>query len=353
MAAEAALGLEAASIAAHCIELIHMISKAVIKSRRFKKECAQLSSDAVLLLGILEKNRSVLKELDVTRPLTKCLTDCLVFVIQCQEWGPVSVFIEVVFRNRYPKLSRELRKWIMHFNTEIGVCTWQMKSNRQVEGLSALDRFRSEWRDETQKESNRRSEFYGDIRAFEDYMAQIDRVDLSAVRNLRDVVPHFSEYDRRLSLRDEGGQIRGTMADAGPIICHVLEEAELGGWAKLPKIIHIYTKLSARLQVQKLYGILEKGVQRYAIMEDLSLLPTLASMVENGEMLSLTDRLRIAWEIANTIAYLHQVGILIKSLSDTTVSLKTVANEIRPIITDLESARLVAVHNSLCLPAYR
>ena len=119
--AEAGLALGGTSMALHSIELIYKIISAVAKVHRFKKECSQLSNHAVLLLGVLEKNKSSLKDLDVTDPLNECLTDCLLFVIECQEWGRFSVFLEVTFRNRYPKLRRELSKWVIYFNTETGV----------------------------------------------------------------------------------------------------------------------------------------------------------------------------------------------------------------------------------------
>jgi hypothetical protein len=191
-------------------------------------------------------------------------------------------------------------------------------------------------------ETNDRKDLYGGMREFKALVSKLNRSDLTDRTKLEDIVPHFNEHDRRLSLSDTDGRVHGTMEGVGPIICYKLEEAELGSWAKLPKIIHIYAKLSARSQVQSLYGILDKSSRKYAIMEDVSSLQTLASMVQARNLPPRsTDRVRIAWEIANTVAYLHQVGILLKSLSDSSVSIKEVQNEIRPIVTDLESARLV------------
>lgn len=113
--------IQTVEAAAALMLLVHKIIKAVQHARRFKKECRQLSGSSTLLLGILEKNRSVLERLDVRQQLNRCLKDCLDFVIQCQDWGRVTVFLEVVFRNRYPRLKHELDHWISYFNAEVGV----------------------------------------------------------------------------------------------------------------------------------------------------------------------------------------------------------------------------------------
>jgi hypothetical protein len=114
----AELVLEATDIA---VGVIERIVRAIIAARRFKKECKDLGNQVALLRGMLEKNKSALEKMDVPGYLTDCLSKCLVFVIQCQDWGRVSVLVEVVFRHRYPKLKGELNQWINYFNAETGV----------------------------------------------------------------------------------------------------------------------------------------------------------------------------------------------------------------------------------------
>lgn len=156
--------------------------------------------------------------------------------------------------------------------------------------------------------------------------------------NIRNAVPHYSEHDRRLNLySNNADQLRGTLEGVGPIICHEIQGI---GSLKLPKIIRIYRMISERVQVQGFYGVLERSGSTYSIMQDLESEPTVAS----GTLLSISLRLRAAYEIASTMAYLHQVGILLKSLSDTTVSIQML-DEPRPVITDLESARSVLTRN--------
>ena len=177
------------------------------------------------------------------------------------------------------------------------------------------------------------------------------RQDISAIKqnffsraNIRDLVAHYNEYDRRINVHYDGHNIlRGTLDNEQLITCFEYRDTGIGALPNLPRIAHIYNRISARVQLQGFYGIYETAGRKYSIMEDLSSWPTLSSSIQQVAIPSLLTRLRMAYEIANTMAYLHQVGMLLKSLSDATVYLKVVNGEEKPIITDLESARLVLI----------
>jgi len=168
-----------------------------------------------------------------------------------------------------------------------------------------------------------------------------------------DLVPHYNEHDRRIYVKsDPDGQLRGLLQEKKPIICQDMEGEGISAWPApgVTRIAHIYHRLSQRIQVQSFYGIYEEANRKYAIMEDLSDASTLNSAVRNPtEPVSVSVRLHLVLDLANTMAYLHRVGILLKSMSDSTVFLKLVNGEYRPIITELEAARLV---NDLSIHTY-
>jgi hypothetical protein len=105
------------------VSVVGKIISAAKKVVRFKRECRQLASESTLLSALLEKNKSVLNQVEVVQQLNACLSNCLDFVIQCQEWSKVTVALEVTCRHRYPELKHELQRWTFSFNTQVNVST--------------------------------------------------------------------------------------------------------------------------------------------------------------------------------------------------------------------------------------
>lgn len=214
--------------------------------------------------------------------------------------------------------------------------------------MTSLQDFRTEMDNETKRASEQRVKFYDELRSIGNDVSKIKQMSLGTVADVLDTIPHFSEYDRRINiLQDVGGQLRCNLSEIGPIVCYEMDESELGAWPKLHKIIQVYSRISERVQVQGFYGILQKGPNKYAMLEDISSEPTLASAIASSALPSISVRLRMAYDIASTMAYLHQVGMLLKCLSDTTVILKMKNGEVQAMITNLESARLVVLRISL------
>lgn len=203
-------------------------------------------------------------------------------------------------------------------------------------------------KDDRKEAYEQRAQVHNELRSIKEDVVEIKRETIavaSTVRslpdpvNLRDLVPHFNEYDRRLTLKNTSVGLMGSLHGVGRVMCFELDETELGH--RFPRVIHVYSRIAARVNVQGFYGILEKSGRKYAIMEDLSTEMSLDATLQVGALPSLSARLRVAFELANTMAFLHRAGLLLKSLSGTTVVLKMIDGEIRPVITDLESARLV------------
>ena len=195
--------------------------------------------------------------------------------------------------------------------------------------------------------SNQRAQFHEELRSIKSDVVQIKtetRAAISVTRELpvplQTLVRHFTEHDRRLSLNEERkDQITGVLENVGPIVCLKINEAGLG--TNLPRVVHVYSRIAARVQVQGFYGTLEKGGNKYAVMEDLGSASNLEVAIKNASLSKLCDKVRVAYELAITMAYLHQAGLLLKNLCDNTVFVRVVGGKPRPTITDLESARLV------------
>jgi serine/threonine protein kinase len=170
----------------------------------------------------------------------------------------------------------------------------------------------------------------------------------------------FSETDPRLNLElapgaqpHDGMKGRLHIPDAGDVRClEIVDENSTAG-VQLPRLINIYSRISQRTAASTFWGVLEHSGKRYAVMESLDGATRLEDALSSGGFaeLDLVGRLRFAWEICNAVAYFHSVNILLKSLSSQNVYVRPAkggSRHIRPILTDLESARLV--RNSFVLP---
>ena len=109
--------------------------------------------------------------------------------------------------------------------------------------------------------------------------------------------------------------------------------------------VEVYKRISVGALVQSFYGICERNGKKYAVMEDLRNQPTLAVAIKSNLLPNDSPtRTRIAYDLANTLAYLHSVGIIIKSMSDDNVVLRKLdGGNFQPCLTNLETARMVRV----------
>ena len=108
---------------------------------------------------------------------------------------------------------------------------------------------------------------------------------------------------------------------------------------ELPNIADNYKKISKRIWFQSFWDIFEISGERYSIMDDLSSSKRLFSAIEYEGAASPVNRLQMAYGSANAITYLHQVGIILKGLTDATIYVKVRDGMTIPTITDLESAQ--------------
>jgi hypothetical protein len=116
-----------------------------------------------------------------------------------------------------------------------------------------------------------------------------------------------------------------------------------------PRLVSIYAGLSSALHVEEFFGILKTPAGEYAVLEDLeaaSEVFPIKKVVSLERFVSATElsKLRACYEIANTVAYLHSVHVVVKVISDDFVFLRFAEDQLAPIFSNLECAR-----NVLCL----
>jgi serine/threonine protein kinase len=153
----------------------------------------------------------------------------------------------------------------------------------------------------------------------------------------------FQESDERLKLTPDGPGFSGTFGGRAIVLANVNEdEMKIGRSGS--RHVEVYKRISVGALVQSFYGICERNGKKYAVMEDLRNQPTLAVAVKSNLLPNDSPtRMRIAYDLANTIAYLHSVGIIIKSMSDDTVVLRRLdGGTFQPCLTNLETARVVS-----------
>lgn len=152
----------------------------------------------------------------------------------------------------------------------------------------------------------------------------------------------FRRGDPRLKIigKENSSDYSAVLQDVGPVICKEIKSDEIReGWGS--RHAEIYRCISKGTLVQSFYGIAELDGIRYAVMEDLRNDQTLAAAIESHDFEPLA-RIHFAYELANTVAYLHSVGIIIKNLSDINVVVIKLGGRLQPRLANLEQARTVS-----------
>lgn len=112
-----------------------------------------------------------------------------------------------------------------------------------------------------------------------------------------------------------------------------------------PKLVQIYATLSGSVSIQRLFGILQMSPNiSYAVMEDLEESPFLP-LTRSFELLAATpfiQRLRICYDLALTVAVLHDTKRVIKVLSDSSIYLRDDNGQLTPVLANLADSRLVS-----------
>lgn len=150
----------------------------------------------------------------------------------------------------------------------------------------------------------------------------------------------FREGDPRLDLSREDTSVLAGSFQGQPVLCLPVSTSQIDS-RQGPRLVSIYSKLSANTLVHPFYGIAEREGRLWAVMRDLRHGKVLGLSLNDSDFKELKARLMIAFDIAHTVAYLHAAEILVKNLSDVDVVLIKEKERWKPILTNLERARFV------------
>jgi hypothetical protein len=113
---------------------------------------------------------------------------------------------------------------------------------------------------------------------------------------------------------------------------------------RLPHIVQIYQQMGNVALIQELYALADFQGSKYALVEDVESYRCIEDAATEGKLSEYTElqKLRFAYELATTVSTLHQAGVLLKSLSDTSIVIVEMGeSNIRPKLTGLSQARMV------------
>jgi serine/threonine protein kinase len=184
----------------------------------------------------------------------------------------------------------------------------------------------------------------------EDFVAvatQLQRWDQQLSRGQRDEflksIPVLSTQEIVLDECEGYKERRGSLKSGEGVVLTPLPHR----W-EVPRLISIYAMLSRSVNVQRLFGVFHDPSGDYAVMEDLEGSPfvLLSKALSDNQIAgsTRTQRLRLCYEIALTVAYLHSVNIVVKVISDTSIYLRNSDTGFIPVLTNLGQARAV-LHN--------
>lgn len=149
--------------------------------------------------------------------------------------------------------------------------------------------------------------------------------------------------------KSDGKPLRGEYQGNPVLLQEILRSNSVSDG--LPRVVRLYRDMAEVAQIQRLYGVAEESGVLFAVVEDMDRHIRLAQALEDGTIAHMTriQKLRVAYELASTVAALHRAKIVIKVLSDTTTYLERLLPDgyIRPRISDLGHARRVRVHPHL------
>jgi serine/threonine protein kinase len=116
------------------------------------------------------------------------------------------------------------------------------------------------------------------------------------------------------------------------------------------RLLCTYTTLSGSLNIQRLFGVFTNTHGEYAVMEDLQgervpFVRLNSAFSENSKTsvasASRIQRLRLCYEIAVAVAYLHSVSYVVKTISDSSIFIRKVDKDLIPVLTNIKDPRLV------------
>jgi hypothetical protein len=125
----AALGLGAYGAAVTSAELLGFVIKTAGQVKRLKAECAEVQVIAVLLKGVIEKNKGILHDSQTAQKLESLLRSVAQFVVWCTQSNIIRRVWEVTWKHRLPALLKDMMLWVTLLSTETSVSVYSSLLN--------------------------------------------------------------------------------------------------------------------------------------------------------------------------------------------------------------------------------
>lgn len=131
----------------------------------------------------------------------------------------------------------------------------------------------------------------------------------------------------------------GTLEGFGKVVCLEMQIANT-----TRTFIDIYRDIQEGAFVQRCLGILRNEKKYYVVMEDLEPQLNLAEAISKDRLPeSIVSRLNLVYDLAKTMAWYHRAQLLLKSVSDRSVVLRTLpSGDVCPVVTGVENSRHVS-----------
>ncbi|KAK3391180.1 kinase-like domain-containing protein [Podospora didyma] len=315
--------------------LVYIIRKAQ-DVRRLKKECEKVGELAQLLQSVLDSNEEALKSSSTEKKLQAHLRDVATFVTNCtKDYSLLGRAWEVMWDKKLPKLLAGLKDWILYFLMDAmsrGITVGEKLVDGQeriISRLTIVDDINSHL-------SSLDEGLRGQEKVFSAIMDEKLQILSKTSAKWR---ADFQSNDTRLKAsQDSSGDLSGTL-DGQRVVLYPISSNQRDSRVG-PRHVTLYSKLSANTSVHSFYGLADRNGQLYAVMQDLRTAKSLGSCLADPQFSDARDRLRVAYDVAQTMAYLHSVEILVRSLSDQNVVLTREDREWKPVLTRLDQARL-------------
>lgn len=318
------MGFAIDACATESAALVITIIKKINEVRKFKSKCIKLGQDAQVLQNLLDKNRPAITSFQTLQDFEACLKRINEFVDSCASHSILDAALEVFIRRKYPALRKEVNglRVIFLFESVTEILS------REDACIQSVNTGRQEIKSQTEILTELKQE------AHKDPISGLGkpRCDFSLNSNSNIVFDSSATIGR--------GHINGVV---GAVVCYQIPVESF-----TQKNLDIYRNIQAGAYVQRLYGTLETNNRYYAVMEDLEGGMTLAQACqENTLPQTLLERASLAYDLAKTVVWYHQAELLLRSITDTTVILKTLpSGKVCPFLTRLHNSRHIATVTS-------
>jgi hypothetical protein len=348
----------------------YIIAK-VKEARSFKVECSRLANLCILLSLSFLENRSTLSKIRSGKEFIDCLQRVYTLVTQCTDkWAIRHIGWEIVVAGRVESLTKELEACQQSFNTEVLVgVPWALRdfgltplskligilvqisinsaSESAAGTLAKLQEDLHSVKYTLQDDANDRKAFIDHVKDLEAEV-QVSRQEVRSLRPLKAPSLKIVPFPNPAIIIEEymaGDPFSGTFDNKAVTFKKIMNTPQ-----RLPRLVQVYEKIGNIARVQQLYAVALIEGHQYALMQKLEVDRTLSSVIKSRDLSrsSLSHRLSFAYELAATVSALHSSGLLVKIISDMTVSVQSgPQDQILPLLSGLENAREVCINSSI------